>query len=281
MNDPRQIAATQNPTLGPTLGPTSLVLIALTALAVAWFVIQSCIPAVDAIDLHRQEMLPSGCVYALVAAGVWLATAIHYLYARFVARALIVIAATLLFGLLRDARPWPQSAADFSGLAFVQCMIFSWAGVPRWRTVWSADTDGQLAKSKQFGIADLAIATFVIALLLSFIARYSPSVQWWAYWMISAAVWIGGAVVTSLIAKGMTSNAIVPTLFLLGLSLAIAVAGTYAIGTIDSIVDRASPLFPDVQIFFWFYGRIVWGFWLTFAFIACFARISVLGAKSQ
>ncbi len=99
--------------------------------------------------------------------------------------------------------------------------------------------------------------------------------------MVSAAVWIGGAGVTTLIAKGMTSNAILPTLLLLAVSLALAVAGTYAIATVDSVVDRGQPLFRDLQDLVPFYGRIVCGFWLTFAFIACFARVSASEAESQ
>lgn len=281
MNDPRQITATQNPTSTPTLGPGTLVLMGLTMLAIIWFVIQSRVPARGSFDVNRQELLPSGCVYALVAAGVWLATAIDHRYVRFAVRAMIVIAATALYGLLRDVRPWPQSAADFAGLAVVQSTVFFWAGVPPWCTVWSASTDGQSTSNNQFGIADLVIATTVVALLLSLIDRYSPSIEWWSYWVVSAAISIGGASVTTLIAKAMTTNAILPMLLWLSTSVALAVVGTYMIGTLDSVVDRGQPLMLDVQHFVQFYGRIVWGFWLTFAFIACFARLTAADAQSH
>jgi hypothetical protein len=277
MNDQRQIT----PTRIPILGPVIFVLIGLATVTIVCFVIQSRIPSQGSFDRHRQEMIPAGCVYGLVAAGCWLATAIDHRYARFVIRALIVIAASWLFGQLRDTRPWLQTIADFSGLAIAQCTIFFWLQVPAWRMGRPDSNRQQPISGNQFGIADIAIATLVVALLLALMIRYSPPIQILGYWLMSIAVWTGGAAVTMLLAKGMTSAGTSRTLLMLSLSLIFALSGTYAIGIADSIVDRGQLLLNEVESFAAFYGRIVWGYWITFAFFACFARIQSVNVQPQ
>lgn len=278
MNDQRQITQTRIPILGPVI----VGLIGLATVTIVWFVVRSRIPSQGSLDRHPQEMIPAGCVYGLVAAGCWFATAIDHRYARFAIRALIVVAASWLFGQLRDTRPWLQTAADFSGLAIAQCTIFFWLQVPPWRMGRPDSPRQQPIKGNQFGIADIAIATFVIALLLAFMIRYSPAVKpLGGYWLVAIAVWTGGAAVTMLLAKGMTSAGTSRTLLMLVLSLILALVGGYAIGIANSIVDHGQPLRLKVESFAAFYGRIVWGYWITFAFFACFARIQSVNMQPQ
>jgi hypothetical protein len=139
---------------------------------------------------------------------------------------------------------------------------------------WLADSDQRLSRRDQFSIADIVIATTVIAVLLSLAIRYSPAIQPVAYWLVLAAAWFGGAAVTTCIAKAMTSKQTLRALLLLSIGLILAYVGTYAIAAADSIVDEGRITAATVRLFASFYVRIVWGYFLTFMIFAGFGRAS-------
>ncbi len=266
MNDQRQFT--------PTIGPLKLVLIGLVTVAIVWYVIRSAVPPRNDSGYNESELLPVGCIYGILAAGCWLTSAADHRYGRLVLRAMIVIGASSLLGLVREHRPWFQTAADLAGIAIVQCVFFAWIQVPRWRGSWKATTDRQQMSEDQFAIADIAIATTVIAILFSFAIRYSPEIRPVAYWLVLAAVWIGGSATTTCIAKGMTSKETWRTLVLFAAAISLAFIGTYSVAAIDSIIDEGQISEVGIRNLAAFYGRIVFGYLLTFAFFASLTRIS-------
>jgi hypothetical protein len=266
MNNQQQIT--------PTLSLGKLALIGLVTVATVWFVVHSRVSRGNYSGNEVRELLPAGCIYGLLAAGCWLATVVDHRYGRLVIRALMVVGATTLLGAVREYREWLQTAADFSGLAIIQCALFFWFQVPKWQSSWSANSNQRESRNDQFAIADIVIATTVIALLFSLAIRYSPAIRPAAYWLVLAAAWSGGGVVTTCIAKGMTSKKILRTIVLISIGAALAFVGTYAIAVADSIADEGRVSEASVRIFASFYGRIVWGYLLTFACFASLARIS-------
>ncbi len=268
MNDQRQIT----PKLTPILGPGKFFLVTLAAIAIVWFVIQSRILSRPHSDLQLREMFPAGCIYGLLATGCWMSTVVSHRYGRLLIRVLLVIAATLLLSVLRESRDWFQTAADFSGITIMQCMLFFWFQVPRWRTSGSIGSNARQGRGDQFGIADIAIVTTVMAILFALAVRYSPSIKPVGYWLVLTATWVGGATVTTCIAAGITSKSIWRALLFLMLALSLAVFGTYGIAIADSIVDEGKVSYETVNRFASYYGRVVWGYLLTFLFFSCFAR---------
>ena len=300
MNPPQQITPTDN----PTIGPVKLALIALATVVIVGLVLQVRVPASKwSLDLHRVEMLPAGALYGLVAAGCWLATIFDHRFLRLLVRGALMSSVAYLFGLLREDRVWIIIAADLSGLMLVQCAIFFCCQVPDWRFAWPGVTGFKhdLATSQsgnktlpnpatknQFGIADIAIGTFVVAVLMSLVLRYAAPTTRATFWIVESAVWLGGATITMLIAKGMTSANLLTAALLVALSAATAGAGTYAVAIADAVVeagvdlngDRNPIRWNEVEGFVSFYGRIVVGFWSTFTFAACFARIKSAAPKT-
>lgn len=268
MNDHQQIT----PKLNPILGPEKLALITATTIGIIWYVLNSRIPYPSYSDLQLQEMFPAGCVYGLLATGCWLSTAISHRYARLVARILIVCGATLLYSDLRESRIWIQTAADFTGMAIAQSAIFFWFQVPNWRTSWSAYEFERKGKDHQFGIADIVVATSVVAILFSLATHYSPSIQPTPYWIVLSAAWIGGAIVTTCIATGMTTKSTWQAIVSIMFAELLAVLGTYAIAIADSIVDEGSVSYGTVAVFVSYYGRVVAGYVTTFLIFSGFAR---------
>ncbi len=266
MNEQRQIT--------PIIGLGKLALIGLAVLAIGWFVIQSRSSVGDHVVLDRQEMFPTGCVYGLLAIGCWWASAVGHRYARLAIRVLIVATAAVLLGLLREDRAEFQTAADLAGFAIVQSLVFYLFQVPSWHADWGAGPDKPTHNSEQFTIADIAISTTVIAVLLAIAIRYSPSIQPVRYWIVIALAWLGGALVTTCVGLGMTSRSFPRSIALVLLALAIAVAGTYAIAAADSIVDEGKLSYDTIRLFGSFYGRIVAGYVGTFTLLAATARLS-------
>ena len=185
-----------------------------------------------------------------------------------------MIGAVTLVATIREHRAWFQTAADLSGLAIVQCALFYWFQVPSWRTSWRADAEQPQPRRDQFSIADIAVATTVVALLLALVIRYSPAIRPVTYWSVLAATWFGGAAITTCIAKAMTSKQILKAVALLSTGLVLAYVGTYAIAVADSIVNEGPFNANSVRMFASYYGQIVWGYLLTFVVFAALGRVS-------
>jgi len=263
MNDQRQIS--------PKLGLGKFGIIALIVGAIVCFVYQSRVPTQGNLDLNRSELFPCGCLFGLVAVGCWLATAVNQRYLRLAVRVSIVAGSAFLFGLLRENREWLQTAADLSGVAIMQCVMFYVFQVPGWRTAWSSDSDNNAKHSEQFAIADVAIATAMIAILLSMVIRHSPSIDPVRYWVVLAMAWAGGSIVTTCIARGMTSRSIPKMLAMVTIGLLIALIGTYAIAAADPQVYEGKISYDIARSF---YGRIVAGYVITFTTLSILARWS-------
>ncbi len=268
MNDHQQITPRPN----PILGPAKLAFITAATIVIFWYVLNSRIADPTDLDLQLQEMFPTGCIYGLLATGCWLSTAIRHRYARLLCRIVFVIAATLLHSDLRESRSWIQTAADFTGMAIAQSAIFFWFQVPAWRTSWSTNEFERAAKGHRFAVADIAVTTLVVAILLAFAIRYSPSSQPSKYWMVLTTAWIGGAIVTSCIASGMTTRSTRQAIGWILFAELLAVLGTYAIAIADSMVDEGKVRNESVAVFVSYYGRVVAGYVTTFLIFSSFAR---------
>lgn len=274
MNDAPQITRSL---MVPKLGVTKMIFIALLAAAIGGHIVavQRGVQAAGprGPDLTIDTMIPVGCLYGLVAAGCWLATAIDNRYLRLTVRAVLVMVATLALGGLRETRVLFQTAADFTGLATVQSLLFFWLRIPAWRLDTPAEPQRQGSRQHQFAIADLVITTTIVAVLLALMIRYSPAVQPLTYWAVGAAAWTGGAVVAWLLARAMLTLSVIRALLLLSIASAVAYGETYAIAAANSIVEQGQLDLRSMQVFAGFYGRIVAGFVGTFAAIAALGRV--------
>jgi hypothetical protein len=262
----------QPPQITPTLGPRKLAVVLCSAVIISGYVrlVQLQSVADHYAGPQLQEMFPAGCVYGLLASLCWISSAVNHRYGRVALRVVVVLAATMLLTQLRESRSVLQTAADLAGLAIVQSIVFLMIGVPRWQTRRSAIA-GSSPRVDQFGIADLVVATTAIAILFSIAVRYSPAIKPAGYWGVLAATWIGGSIVTAMIAAAATSRRPWRAAALVSVGLMIAVGGTYAIAMLDSIIDEGRVDLDTMRGFASFYGRVVWGYLATFTWFALIA----------
>jgi len=257
----------------PTLGKYKPILIGLFAAAIGGYVATVAARHQGITGLTYGKMLPIGCLYGSVAAGCWLSTAIEHRYLRLIGRSGLVVAATVALGTLRETRPVLQTAADFSGLAIVQSLLFFWFRLPAWRVVQPSEQPRTPARIDQYSIADVIIVTTVVAMILAMALRYSPAIQPIDYWGKLVAIWVGGSLIAYLIARGMLAHPVWKALLWLTLGVALAYAGTYAVAIADSLIDHGRLIDNPIRAFAGYYGRIVVGFVSTFALFAALGRV--------
>lgn len=266
----------------PTCGPHQIILIGSYTVAIGGYFATVAAGSERIVELTPGRLLLIGCLYGWVAAGCWLATAVESRWLRLVARAGLVIAATWALSALRETRGVFQTAADFTGLALVQSLLFFWFRLPSWRSRRFAADPAVAPPADQYSIADVIIVTTLVAILLALAIRFSPAIDPVSYWLVLISTWIACGLVSYAIARGLLTRRVVRAGWWLLLGIGWGGSGVYAIAAADSMLSQGRLVDQSIRVFAGHYGLILVGFFSTFLLLAALGRLEVAkGAEVQ